>query len=1078
MTSPQPANAELIVGEMPSKKAKLSDAHVDAQRLFDMHADSSSGGNVFPKGDNGELPIGHQMVFIELCAGSAVLSATAQKHGYRVMPVDCKRNRHKPRCKVVSLDLAEDHACDVLKYIVETCQVAAVHFAPPCGTCSKARGIPMPDGSPGPQPVRSNEFLMGIPGIPEMDQIKVDAANRLYLRMGLFIQWLHERGVAWVVENPTNSFLWELPYFSFAVEHGVFAHCHACAFGGTRPKKTSFLSNKQNIAMMQLQCEDVAPHEHEPWGYTPTQGFATALEAQYPDGMCSQLVRFLDEVCLEMGVTVQPADYKPPRANKQPRGRSTPQLIPEYEKVVSVLLPDQPCLDTKRCLVSCCKDVPAGSRLLRTEKKGSYLLCVFGIFHSCERFVKLSQQLWHPFDLAAHMPDHLLRCLFEHATQSPMEIVKLRIRRLKLWTRWASELAVSEKVLRAKCDPVVRDVLGPKRLLLMEKIADSIGWPDVELFKEMRDGFRLVGNATKSNVFQSGIKAATMSEQQLMKDAKFLKPALLGKIRASGCDDNSQELYDTTLAEAVDKNWLSGPFSPRDVDGRFETWLPVRRFAVKQKGKLRPIDDLKENRVNDAFSSTERASLYAMDHLVWLAIFLSRFYRHGGEVSFELADGTVLHGYVHKDWLSASADLRVTAMDLKSAYKQLPLSPLDSDKAVISLWSQMHQDVKCFVCHTLPFGASASVHNFLRVSSFLQAAGCSLGIMWTSYFDDFPMISHALHTSSTLACAKGLMGLLGFVYSEEKLADFDYTAEILGVVLDLREASKGRIAISNKPSRIGELRDALDEILSVGQVIPNKLPSVLGKLQYADSHVWGRSGRLALADLREIGHTSPMTVRLDATQMGAFRVLRERLCSGRPKVFRADVVERPTILFTDGALEYNHDGSPHGTVGAVAFLPDGIIEVFGAEVPSEVLDMWQSGGKTHVIGLIELYACVVALVHWRNLFSTRRVILFVDNWPALDVMVKGTSLQDDWRRLLLLLEDPCHDDAMLWVARVPSSSNVADHPSRGDLRALSFLGPYKCVAPLCPFSCTPLKSIVAEADGGDTHVHDVSDMQS
>ena len=268
---------------------------------------------------------------------------------------------------------------------------------------------------------------MGLPGISELDQVKVDAANRLYLRT--FIQWLHEPGVAWVVENPTNSFLWELPYFSFAVGHGIFAHCHACAFGGTRPKKTSFLSNKRNILMMQLQCEDVAPHEHEPWGYTPSQGFATALEAQYPDGMCNQLVRFLDEVCSEMGVVVQPAEHKPPRAEKQPRGRSTPQLIPEYEKVVSVLVSEQPCLDAKRCLVSSCKDIPAGSRLLRTEKKGTNLLCVFGIFHSCERFVKLSQQLWHPFDLAAHMPDHLLRCLFEHVTKSPVEIVRLRIQK-------------------------------------------------------------------------------------------------------------------------------------------------------------------------------------------------------------------------------------------------------------------------------------------------------------------------------------------------------------------------------------------------------------------------------------------------------------------------------------------------------------------------------------------------------------------------------------------------------------------------------------------------------------------------
>ena len=44
----------------------------------------------------------------------------------------------------------------------------------------------------------------------------------------------------------------------------------------------------------------------------------------------------------------------------------------------------------------------------------------------------------------------------------------------------------------------------------------------------------------------------------------------------------------------------------------------------------------------------------------------------------------------------------------------------------------------------------------------------------SSYFDDCPMISHALHTTSTLACAKGLMSLFVFVFSDEKLAPFGY----------------------------------------------------------------------------------------------------------------------------------------------------------------------------------------------------------------------------------------------------------------------------------------------------------------
>ena len=117
--------------------------------------------------------------------------------------------------------------------------------------------------------------------------------------------------------------------------------------------------------------------------------------------------------------------------------------------------------------------------------------------------------------------------------------------------------------------------------------------------------------------------AATLSEEQLVGDAKFLKPALLGKIRAGVGGEHSSALYDITVAEAKEKSWLKGPYSPAEMDQRYNgRWLPVRRFPVVQKDKLRPIDDLRENRVNDTFSSTERATLDALDHLVWASIFL------------------------------------------------------------------------------------------------------------------------------------------------------------------------------------------------------------------------------------------------------------------------------------------------------------------------------------------------------------------------------------------------------------------------------------------------------------------------
>ena len=123
------------------------------------------------------------------------------------------------------------------------------------------------------------------------------------------------------------------------------------------------------------------------------------------------------------------------------------------------------------------------------------------------------------------------------------------------------------------------------------------------------------------------------------------------------------------------------------------------------------------------------------------------------------------------------------------------------------------------------------------------------------------------------------------------------------MVFDLSRSGKGRVSISNKPSRVDELSETLVKIMKEKFVIPTSMPSVLGKLQYADSHVWGRAGRLALADLRELGHTSPLRVPLDEFQVKAFGVLKDRLCSGRPKTFVADDIERPVLIFTDEALE-------------------------------------------------------------------------------------------------------------------------------------------------------------------------------
>lgn len=113
-----------------------------------------------------------------------------------------------------------------------------------------------------------------------------------------------------------------------------------------------------------------------------------------------------------------------------------------------------------------------------------------------------------------------------------------------------------------------------------------------------------------------------------------------------------------------------------------------------------------------------------------------------------------------------------------------------------------------------------------------------------------------------------------------------------------------------------------------------------------------------------------------------------------------------------------------------------------------------------MIGLVELYACILALQHWKDLFKSERIILFVDNYGAQDCLVKGTSSVTAWRTLLMVLEEM--DDELfqnLWVTRVPSQSNPADFPSRGSIHELSFLGHMTQSQPVCPIAHTKLEML-------------------
>ena len=318
---------------------------------------------------------------------------------------------------------------------------------------------------------------------------------------------------------------------------------------------------------------------------------------------------------------------------------------------------------------------------------------------------------------------------------------------------------------------------------------------------------------------------------------------------------------------------------------------------MQQKQKIRCIDDCRENSLNDAFTSVESVSLGAMDHVVWSALICVLHQ----SVEMRLPDGTRLVGKLHEDWVRMSPSFKATTFDLKSAYKQLPVSPCDVSKAFVSLVCPETRQPRCFLMRALPFGAKSSVGDFNRVARLLWAIGCDLPIPWSNYFDDYPTLSRTALEVSTMQSVKVMMELLGFVLTLDELRPFAQVAEMLGVELDLSDPTSVRVG--KKESRKLEVCQAVQHILESKQLNCRELPSMLGRMQFADLQVFGRAGRLAMSDIREFASGGTGTLNLDARALDALRIMQRRVCSGPPRTVSVDVKPRPVLVFTDGAFE-------------------------------------------------------------------------------------------------------------------------------------------------------------------------------
>eukprot|EP00438_Fugacium_kawagutii_P007883 Skav213958 [mRNA] locus=scaffold1979:307938:309152:- [translate_table: standard] len=400
----------------------------------------------------------------------------------------------------------------------------------------------------------------------------------------------------------------------------------------------------------------------------------------------------------------------------------------------------------------------------------------------------------HPTEVQAIFPSCIRKVVDETLSQSHESLAKERTAELRRWAILVTDLKARENQLRSEMSSRRNEVLKDKKLALFETLITESGHQDVTLIDDLTRGFDLTGELPKSGVFDRHLRPAKVSCANLRTFAKVSRESILRTVCSSGEEELDQGLWDATLKE-VTKGFLEGPV---EVDSLPADSLLTKRFPVRQKNKIRPIDDYKANMVNQSVTQTEGVSIHTIDHIASMLAY----------------------------WLKASSNqegrskLVAKCWDLSDAYKQIPLSDEAYQRdAFLAVYCPALGRAEVFRQKVLPFGSIASVTAFLRVSLALWAVGnAKLKFAWSAYFDDFLSVCEEASAKHTDMCISAMFSFLGWKLSEDKLIPFDSVCKVLGVRLDLRSARLGLALDSNTPERITELVGELDKILEEEQV--------------------------------------------------------------------------------------------------------------------------------------------------------------------------------------------------------------------------------------------------------------------
>eukprot|EP00435_Cladocopium_sp_Y103_P035766 s4108_g9.t1 len=941
------------------------------------------------------------------------VTAALKSMGCNALGLDHMVDKRRVKGPVAKVDLSKKPGqSTVLSWILEG-KVDGVMLAPPCGTSSRAREIPLPKrlklrSGMQPAPLRSDQFPMGLPTLRGVAKLKVRTANILYSFTREVIDACIQCNIPFICENPKRSLMWNTEPFLGLPESCKFQYIHACMYGSKRRKSTAFL---MNFSAPNLQSECDGGHAHLPWGMVDAQDgrglkFSTSLETEYPSLLCKHIALAFLEFLKANGKMISQTSAWDDQIQKigaglQPRGNKSPLILGEFKFKVDITSSNVPVpqiisenvhppfqgvpLDAK--LISSRDEMQMGENGEKFQLQRS----TFGVYFSPLEFLRRATLLEHPLDTPQLVDRSNLRAILFIRDHFPAHVAKFRVEQLKRFSKRAVELSAEEATLKGSLDPDVERILHTKRLLLFKEMADEAGVGDDSLFSELKSGFTLIGAMPESKQFPAKLKPALISVQQLRESSVWAKRMIHASCRRVANDEEiARAVYQETLQQ-LDNGWVKGPFTEDQLDQKFDgCWIPSKRFGVRQGQKIRAVDDFSEFLINSSVSSSEKLQLFGIDEVVNTArTFLGcNYIQVDDSLTSVSCNGAFF--LLGKSWKK----LRGRALDLKSAYKQLARSPEDAWASILAVWNVNLEKVEFFESVALPFGSVCAVMSFNRMARALRLILSELFmVVNTNFFDDFCQLETLDLCSSAWSTAELVMQLLGW-----KISTSD-EFQMLGAVVDLSQSGDGVVRVKNKESRIKDIAALVEDICSRDTIPLSIIETLKGRLLYAAGHTFGRCTQLAIQLISRLARRGPLFL-LDDTFKAVVRDAFAFLAASPPREVWAWSGRPPVVVFTDGACEEDGLVVTHG--GALFDPESGLALMFGDRVPEEWTKQWRLQGKKQLICQAEIFPILVSKETWKDVLTKRAVLWFIDNNSALSAIIRAFSPVFENYQLLVL----------------------------------------------------------------------------